>query len=242
MPARLPTSNPCILAFDTSSELSHVVLVHGDAMRLRMIKGGAASSTTLLPAIAEVLDEAQMPLAALDAIAFCAGPGAFTGVRTGAAVAQGLALANELPVLALNSLEMLALSAPGKDDAAIVAVIDARMNEVYFAAYRREGDRLDEVVAASVASADVARAEIARVVGSAAMVVGQPELLTADGWQPRATASVRIDGATLARCTNLAWQQGRLLAASDAQPIYVRNKVALTTAERAARDAVTGAH
>lgn len=210
-----------------------MVVGGGERCWSRIAAGGAASSGTLLPTIDAVLREAGCTLAELSAVAFCAGPGAFTGVRTGAAVAQGLALAHELPVLALNALELLAAGADGITG----VVIDARMNEVYFAAYQVRNGALTELVAPAVGPAQVAQRELSAVATDGLRLVGQPELLAGPALAAANVEARVIDAARLADGALRAWRLGLAVAPEAAQPLYVRNKVALTTAERAARNA-----
>ena len=224
---------PRILAFDTSTERVLVAVVCGEQCWSRVAAGGAASSGTLLPTIDAVLREAGCTLAELSAVAFCAGPGAFTGVRTGAAVAQGLALAHDLPVLPLNALELLSAGADG----VIGVVIDARMHEVYFAAYRVRDGALTELVAPAVGAAEVALRELGAVAADGLRLVGQPELLGETELASADREARTIDADRLADGARRAWRLGQAVAPESAQPLYVRNKVALTTAERAARAA-----
>jgi tRNA threonylcarbamoyladenosine biosynthesis protein TsaB len=224
---------PRLLALDTSTERVLVAVAHGDQCWSRSAAGGAASSATLLPTIEAVLDEAGIALSALEAIAFCAGPGAFTGVRTGAAVAQGLAFAHELPVLALNALELLAAG----DDGVTGVVIDARMNEVYFAAYRVCGGDLTELVAPAVGPAQTAQREFEGLLDAGLRLVGQPQLLAWADLADERCESRTIDARRLIDGASRAWRRGQATVPEAAQPLYVRNKVALTTAERAARNA-----
>src|SRR3546814_9276810 len=99
---------------------------------------------SVLPMADELLAEAGIGRHALDAIAVGRGPGAFTGVRLGVSLAQGMALALDLPVITVSSLAALALEAPEEEGTAILAVIDARMGEIYAACYRRDDNRSEE--------------------------------------------------------------------------------------------------
>ncbi|MFG5410239.1 tRNA (adenosine(37)-N6)-threonylcarbamoyltransferase complex dimerization subunit type 1 TsaB [Piscinibacter sakaiensis] len=119
----------------------------GDGVWPALADGGAQASTTLIPQALALLERAGQPLAGLDAIAFGAGPGAFTGLRTACAVAQGLAFGIDRPVLALDSLAVVAEAAADDTDGAATdadklwVAQDARMDEVYAAAYRRRRAR-----------------------------------------------------------------------------------------------------
>lgn len=235
----MPGAFPSLLAFDSSSAFIAVAVSHRGCLFERIGAGGAAASETLIPAIEASLRAAGVAPARLDAIAFCAGPGSFTGVRTAAAVAQGLAVAHGVSLIPLGSLDMLACEGGARDDASwIASVIDARMGEVYYAVHRRDANGLTRVLPATVAAPAHARAEIHELCGDAALVVGQPGLLVAQGWQPVSTLELRIDPSALMRRASALFAAGAGVPAEDAQPSYVRNKVALTIAEREARRVV----
>ena len=131
-----------LLAIDCSTERMSVALAQGDRRWTHEGVGGAQASAALIPAIMGLLDEAQLPLKELDAIAFGQGPGAFTGLRTACAVAQGLALGAKLRLLPIDSLLMLAHAAlsthPSLREAErrsnppsdrVLSVLDARMGQ-----------------------------------------------------------------------------------------------------------------
>src|SRR3954451_18934820 len=126
-----------LIAFDTSTERMSVALQSGDRVLARDGSGGAQASTTLLPAIVGLLEEAGLALADLDAIAFGRGPGAFTGLRTACSVAQGLALGAGKPVLPIDTLLAVAEDGRQADEQPqrVWVAMDARMNEVYAAQY-----------------------------------------------------------------------------------------------------------
>ena len=129
-------SSGALLAFDTATErISIAVAAHGRTWTHEG-EGGARSSATFLPAVMALLDEAGVSVAALDAIAFGRGPGAFTGLRVACAVAQGLAFGAAKPVLPVDTLLALAEDArAGAADFAVWALLDARMDEIYAAEY-----------------------------------------------------------------------------------------------------------
>lgn len=128
-----------LLAIDTSTENCSVALVHDGKMTTRDIESPREHSQKLLPFVEEVLGSAGVSLAELDGLVVGAGPGSFTGVRIGVSMAQGLAFSADLPVYPVCSLQALAQQAIRKNDVAgVVACIDARMGEVYYALYANE--------------------------------------------------------------------------------------------------------
>jgi tRNA threonylcarbamoyladenosine biosynthesis protein TsaB len=135
--------DPCLLALDSSTDALALALHTAQGRWHLNEAGGAAASARIVPAAQALLAQAGIGFAALDAIAFGAGPGAFTGLRTACAVAQGLAFGAGKPVLALDSLMIVAEDAWGLEPAASGlhwVAVDARMDEAYAAAYRRQAD------------------------------------------------------------------------------------------------------
>lgn len=224
-----------ILSIETSCEHASVALLLDGETVERTLEGHSNHSERLLPTLKSLLADAGVALGALDAVAFGAGPGAFTGLRLACGVAQGLAMGADLGVAPVCSLEALALQ--GRGDAIYVAT-DARMGEVYSAAYRLS-DGLP-VVAAPPTCCPPEMLALPAVgqwtgIGSAFAVYGDripPEVLDRLGPQQRDAVPRAADVARLA--VRLV-EGGALVAAEIAAPLYVRDKVALTTAERLAR-------
>lgn len=231
-----------LLAIDTTTEPGSCALWLDGACTEHLCPTGPTSSETLLPAIRELLRAHSLRVDALDAIAFGAGPGAFTGLRVACGVTQGLAYPAALPVVPVGSLAVLAWQAfagmadPGGGDRVVLAMLDARMGEVYSAAYRRSGEDLVEVAAPQVARPEAVQLPVGgdwRVAGNA--LVAYPVL------RERVAAAGLIDtglsvprAASVAHLGMRAMRGGQSVSASEALPIYVRDKVALTTAERLA--------
>jgi tRNA threonylcarbamoyladenosine biosynthesis protein TsaB len=250
MPA---ATEPKLLAIETSTDTLSVAVGAGVPLASHTGPGAAQASVTLLPAVQALLDQAGWRLADLDAIVFARGPGAFTGLRTATAVAQGLAHGARpggVPVLPVDSLLALAEAAchsraqAGQPVPALVAaLLDARMDEMYVALYAHGpqglapeplspprlcapgdlGAWLQQALPAGRSLAagdcllagnvfDVYGAQFSDVPGER-----QPAL-------PKADALLRLAPALLAA--------GAAVAARDALPLYVRDKVAQTTAER----------
>ncbi|RJF98442.1 tRNA (adenosine(37)-N6)-threonylcarbamoyltransferase complex dimerization subunit type 1 TsaB [Noviherbaspirillum saxi] len=225
-----------ILAIETSSELASVALSHQGRVIARDTAGVQTHSQSVLPMVQAILSEAGLPLSRCDAIAFGAGPGSFTGVRTACGVAQGLAFGADLPVVPVITLQAMAQAcrdACGASD--VLAVLDARMEEVYWAQYHFDNGWVTVVEPGlSPASAVVATGNVVAcgngLTAYAAVFSALP--FAADACMnimPHATQVVALAQHELAA--------GRAVHARDAQPVYLRNKVALTTAERSARTA-----
>ena len=134
-----------LLAIDTATEAQAVALCHGGQRRALNTVGGAQASATLLPQVLALLAERGLSAAQLRGVAFGQGPGAFTGLRTAVSVAQGLALGIGCPVWPIDSLMIVAedarRQAQAEDGFALWVAMDARMDEVYAAAYRRDAGR-----------------------------------------------------------------------------------------------------
>lgn len=228
-----------LLAIETSTEACSVALLCGERIVARSEIAPRRHAELLLPMCDAVLAEAGVARSALDAIAVGRGPGAFTGVRLAIAATQGIALALDVPVVPVSSLAALAMQAPD-DDAAILAVIDARMGEIYTGAFQRNDDGLVEAIGAeSVGKADVL--DLPRA--SAWNVVGSGWTTYADVLRDRLPAPPRwAEGDRYPQATDVAllaaplFRAGKAVSAEQALPVYLRDKVALTLEEqRAAR-------
>ncbi|WJF89233.1 tRNA (adenosine(37)-N6)-threonylcarbamoyltransferase complex dimerization subunit type 1 TsaB [Paraburkholderia bonniea] len=202
---------------------------------------GAVSSARLLPAIRELFDEAGLPLQACQAVAFGAGPGSFTGLRTATGVAQGLAFGLGCPVVPISTLMVCAESARLRDAAAtrVLVALDARMDEVYWADYAWcsvSGEWLIRHAAALDAPDQLPLPDTPfTLAGNAAGVFGSRLSVAAQARQVDHAALPHAQPLALAALR--AWRAGRTLPAAQAMPDYVRNKVAQTTAERTATKA-----
>ncbi|MDH5479477.1 MAG: tRNA (adenosine(37)-N6)-threonylcarbamoyltransferase complex dimerization subunit type 1 TsaB [Nitrosomonas sp.] len=126
-----------ILAFETSTEYCSVALYLDGKLLNKDILAERCHSELLLPMVETILAEAKLTLPQVDGIAFGAGPGSFTGLRIACGVAQGLAFAADLPVIGVSTLEAVAQK-NGEDK--VVVALDARMGEIYHAAYQRSTD------------------------------------------------------------------------------------------------------
>ncbi|HEY0180000.1 MAG TPA: tRNA (adenosine(37)-N6)-threonylcarbamoyltransferase complex dimerization subunit type 1 TsaB [Dokdonella sp.] len=228
-----------LLAIETATEACSAALLTRDGRLLaRAELAPRRHAELLLPMCEALLDEAGLGRRDLDAVAVGRGPGAFTGVRLGVAAAQGIALALAIPVVPVSSLAALALQTPATGAAATLAVVDARMGEVYAGAFARTHDGLVEPLGAeTVGCADALQLPPAptwNVIGS--------------GWaSDRAALSARLPAppvwadaeryplaADVARLAAPIARAGRGVDPERALPVYLRDKVALTLAEQRA--------
>ncbi len=225
-----------ILAIETSCEHATAALLAGGETLERPLEGHANHSEYLLPMLVSLLAEAQFRLQDLDAIAFGAGPGAFTGLRLACSVAQGLAMGAELRVVPVCSLAALAVQAKAER---VFVASDARMGEAYAAAYRFASPGVPIEVSAPVC---VPPEALVLPDGQAWVAIGSalghhdgrfPPALRAQasGWMPNSVARA----CDVARIAAQELAAGRSVAPECAAPIYVRDKVALTTEERRIR-------
>ena len=243
-----------ILAIDTSTAWCSIALsaeTAPDRLVERHELLGPGASQHLLPWITDLLKQERITLRDLDAIAVGIGPGAFTGVRLGVAVVQGLALATNMPIAPVASLDAIAASAINHPLLqAMVAskyqftvAIDARMGEVYWANYdfKKAGpaggdntvlpERIGEIQLSTPEDIEIGMSRC--VFGSA--VTQYPAYF--EQWMP----SSQMDGAIgvsargVLRCAQAMAVNQQLIAVDQLEPLYVRNKVALTSAERSAK-------
>jgi tRNA threonylcarbamoyladenosine biosynthesis protein TsaB len=252
----VPTSR--LLAIETSTDTLSVALgsgLPGEPMWQHTGPGAAQASLTLLPVIQSLLAEAGWSLRELDALVFARGPGSFTGLRTACAVVQGLAYGARsverpegLPVLPIDTLQALAVEAlalyaeAGRPSPRrVAALLDARMGELYVAAYAlRDQGLVAQRAPMLCAPADLAdwwrgawtndaghdgRADL--LAGNAFETYGA-EFSEVAGWRQRALPTARA----LLQLAPAALGAGLAVSAHQALPLYVRDKVAQTTAER----------
>lgn len=224
-------------AFETSTEWCSVALCCDGEIAALELRAPNAHGELALPMLGRLLDAAGLGAGALDAVAFGAGPGAFTGLRIACGIAQGLAFAHGIPVLAVPTLEALAEEAGA---ARVLACLDARMREVYAGAWVREAGRWREVIAAECAPPGAVTVPPGEGwVGCGSGFAAYRDALAAryGGALARVDVSARPSAAAVARLAAPRLAAGEGVDAAEAQPVYVRDKVAETTAELAARRA-----
>lgn len=221
-----------ILALDTSTEYCSTAVWRDGAVVERDVHAGQSHSELLLGMVDDVLRESDLALKDLDAIAYGAGPGTFTGLRIGCGVAQGLAYGAGRPVIGIGTLLALAT---GSGVPRAVCCLDARMQQVYYAAYLREGSEWKMVH-------EPALYEPARV-----------PAIEGDGWTGLGSGFIAYRGALaqryggqlarivpeahprardIAQLAVAAYLNGEAVPPDEAAPYYIRDKVALKTDER----------
>ena len=222
-----------ILAIETSTDFGTCALWQDGAVEQRVCLPGRPHSETLLPLVRELLDVHGVAFAQLDAIAFGAGPGAFTGLRVACGIAQGLATGADLPVVPVCGLEAMAETVGA---ARVLSLLDARMGEVYAAAYQQNDGALELQGEIRVGPpATIALPVFGGWVACGNALVAYPELgerLRAAGFTLQ--LEVLPQAAAIARLAAPRLQQGAAVDPALAAPLYVRNKVAQTVRERLA--------
>ncbi len=215
-----------LLALDTATECCSAALLHEGSVTARSEVIPRQHAQRLLPMIEELLNERQLRLQDVDALVFGRGPGAFTGVRIATGMVQGLAFAADKPVIAVSNLAALAQRAWREHGAeTVAAAIDARMDEVYWGLYG-----LQDGVMQALDEERVCTPEAVSLPDGVASVAG-----AGTGWQYAerlAVAAERSWPQMLPDATDLItlalprWLAGEVLDAADAQPVYLRDKVA----------------
>ncbi|GAB4513248.1 MAG: tRNA (adenosine(37)-N6)-threonylcarbamoyltransferase complex dimerization subunit type 1 TsaB [Sulfuricaulis sp.] len=226
-PSSSVTSNPKILALDTSTEVCSAAIWADGAMAERF-ESGNQHSGRILAMVDALLVETGFALARFDAIAFGRGPGSFTGLRIGAGVAQGLAFGVDIPVTPISSLAALA---QGVDVVRVLAAFDARMNQVYCGAYAQNAQGIVELVGNESVTAplNVPLPEGNGWVGAGNGWDEYHAVLLAHlggrviNWHKQAYPHARDVG----RLGAVAFQAGKAIAAEQALPVYVRDNVAV---------------
>lgn len=223
-----------ILALESSATVVSAALLADGRLYRRSQAAPDAASSVLLPWIAELAAEAGMELQSLDAIAAGVGPGAFTGLRLSVAVAQGLCVALGLPAVAVGSLDALAWAAGAER---VYVCADARQGETYCAAYQSGPGGVQALIEPLVCPPELAPLPE----GAGWTGVGSGFALAAARLPAALMACLAgvdaqavPDAAAVAQLAALRLPAAAIDAAALA-PLYVRDKVALTTAERLAR-------
>jgi tRNA threonylcarbamoyladenosine biosynthesis protein TsaB len=242
------------LALETSTDTLSLAVARGTQTWTHTSAGGALTSTHMIPQTLALLKEAGLVLTDLQAVVFGRGPGAFTGLRTACSVAQGLAFGADLPVLPIDTLLAVAeearaanASKGGAPVTRVLAVMDARMEQVYVAAYEFTPNVTDTA------------GEVDQMHGTW-RCVQEPELHSPEalhwpadwsqdgfisagnawpvyaGRWPSVLTALQVmalpTAAALLRLAPTAWAAGQAVPPEEALPLYIRDKVAQTTDER----------
>jgi tRNA threonylcarbamoyladenosine biosynthesis protein TsaB len=221
-----------LVALETSTEYCSLAVSCGAQVFERSFYAGQRHSEFVLPALRDLLQQAALSMQSIEGVAYGAGPGSFTGLRIACGMAQGLALARNLPVVGIGTLLAVAENCGA---AKVIACFDARMGEVYHAAYRKSGGKWIEMHAPGLYKPETV------------------PLVEGSGWIG-CGSGFRVHGAALARCYDGAisctdvdatpnaaamlrlamrvFAAGQGVDAAAAVPLYVRDKVALKSSER----------
>jgi tRNA threonylcarbamoyladenosine biosynthesis protein TsaB len=222
-------------AVETATEWCSVALwVDGKVVSLER-RAGNRQGEFVLPMLEQLFERVSVGMKDLDAIAFGAGPGAFTGLRIACGVAQGLAFARGLPVIGISTLEATAEESGATR--ALVA-LDARMSEVYYAAFEKRSATWHALVPASCVAPDkveVPAGEGWLGCGSGFAVYRERMESRLRGVLSRIAPEVRPSALAVARLAAPRLAAGEGIDAALAIPHYIRDKVALTTAEQESR-------
>lgn len=223
-----------ILAIDTSSEQCSVsLLLQGDRNEHFSLSEHAPRSHAqrLLPMVQDLLVQAGTSLEYVDALAFGRGPGSFTGLRIAAGFVQGLAFGQDLPVVPVSNLQSLALHVFLTDESAqrCLVLIDARMDEIYWAEFVRGADGAPELVGhervdkPEMIVSLLNTREPMSVIGSGLLYSERlAEIVT---W-PRVATLPEHPAQLIAQLAINAFAAGKAVKASEAAPVYVRDEVA----------------
>lgn len=217
-----------ILALDTATEACSVALYHlGNTTTLNEISP-RTHTQRILPMVDELLQKAEIQLSDVDFLAFGRGPGSFTGVRVGVSVAQGLAMGANLPVVAVSNLKAMAEEAYQTLNAEkVIALIDARMNEVYFAQFTRQGNEWIEIVPEQVCSPEKAISQ---------MQADENTVVVGTGWAaysqfseqnlPLVISEITLPSAQyMLSLAEVEIKKGNTQSALEIEPVYLRNEV-----------------
>lgn len=230
-----------ILALETSTDMASCALLSQGVWRSVDCPRGAGPegqhSATLLPAVQRLIAAAGTGFSELDAIAFGSGPGAFTGLRLACALAQGLAVPWNIPVVPVSSLAAMAWTASdGAVGTRILSLLDARMEEVYCAAFE-----ISERGCLEIAPVELLKPQalMTRTLPSVDCVCGNaliayPDLQIWADAENQVLPQIMPHARAVGELGLFAFEGGGGMDAGLAIPGYVRNKVAQTVAERLA--------
>ena len=221
-----------ILALDTSTEYCSIAVWQDGEILSREVLAEQRHSELILPMLRQILGETALTLAQLDGIAFGAGPGSFTGLRIACGVAQGLAFGADLPVIGICTLEALAEAAGGNN---VIAALDARMSEIYHAAYIKTVDGWQPVSGPTLCppqQAPSVRGMGWMGCGSGFSMYREALRIRYDGCIKHVIGNLRPHAREMVQLAGPGFAKGLGVDPADATPLYIRNKVALKEKER----------
>jgi len=221
-----------LIALETSTEYCSLAVSRSAQVFERSFHAGQRHSELALPALRELLRQSALEMHSIDGVAYGAGPGSFTGLRIACGMAQGLALARDLPVAGIGTLLALAENSGAHQ---VIACLDARMGEVYHAVYRNSGGAWIEIHAPGLYRPDaVPQVEGGDwfAVGSGFRVHGPALARCYGGAISRTDADAVPNAAAMLRLATRVFADGQGGDAAAAVPLYVRDKVALKASER----------
>ncbi len=234
---------PIILAIETATEACSAALAIGDKIITRFEIAPREHTKRILNMMDDVLAQAGVKLAQVDAVAFSRGPGAFTGVRIATGVAHGVALAIDKPLLPISTLAAIAQQMHEEQGAEhCLPALDARMGEIYWGTYSIENGLMtlqsEELVnkpeVLQIATLLSTKASIEWMAAGSGWDAYEQLLDTANVDNLKKLDNILPSAQYIARLAIKDYQEGKAVDAEQAQPIYLRDKVAQTIAERSA--------
>jgi tRNA threonylcarbamoyladenosine biosynthesis protein TsaB len=218
-----------ILAIDTSTEACSAALLCDSKISDRFVIAPQQHTRLILPMVSELLDEAQLVLGQLDAIAFGCGPGSFTGIRLASSITQGLAFAADLPVVKISTLRALAQEVfEGFGKSKVLVTQDARMQEIYWGEYQADADGVMQAVTFD----QLISPQAAKIVSSESMVgVGNGWEIYGDILTKRCNialieSKIYPNARYIAQLAAVDFAKGLVVSAKEALPVYLREEVA----------------
>jgi len=220
-----------ILSIDTCTEIISIALINGKVITEKSFPLGKDYSGKILPEIKLLLSESNLKIEDIDAIAFGAGPGSFTGIRVACGIAYGVAYTNNLPIIGINTLEALAFLSNHEN---CISCIDARMGQVYLGIYQNRNDTITSLIEPGLFNPTklpkLPKIKKAIVIGSG-LGIYKKELrfqysdIELEYFEDKCSLASAIGILSIG-------QFGNGFNLKNAAPIYIRNKVAQTTKER----------
>lgn len=218
-----------ILALETATDPGSIALWRHGEIFGRSCPTGPSNSEAILPVAQDALRDLGLGFGDLQGIAFGIGPGSFTGLRVSCGIAQGLAIARDLPLLGINTLEAMALASGGES---VIVALDARMGEVYCGRFVR-GVLQGEISVHPPESVPLPESAGWLACGNGLLsypVLRERLIPFVDAWRPEVMPSAEA----ILRLAAPRLENGERIDPADAVPLYVRDKVAKTVIERLA--------